>query len=168
MRNVRVRRWALVSPALVALGGLAIGLTACGGGSSTSSSGGSASTGGDEQYVATLCAGWATFAKSLGALMPKLVDAESEDATKKVAQEMVAPFETFASDMSKAKPPADVKSYHDQFVKALKSVSGELKNGKVDSAFYTAYLPKPSPEVKARLDRLAAANQDCQGAGFLP
>ena len=168
----KIRRWALVAPALIALGGLAIGLVACAFGvasddSGDSGSGGSTSagTGGDEQYVKSLCAASAKFAKSLEELLPKLVQAKSEKDAKKIAGDLVKPVDEFTSAMSKAKPPSDVKEYHDSFVKALRDMSAKLKAGDAETAFDNAASAPPPASVQARLDKVAQNNKDCQESG---
>jgi len=159
--NIR-GRLALSGLAFAFAGALTAGLVACGG-SDDSGTGDRAGT--DEEYVAAICSAAAKFDESAMAIVGNLVDEDAEP--KKAAAALAKPVSTLVSDFKKAKPPEDLKAYHEELVRAATSVEKLLKQGDLDAALAGDPFPEGSGAVEARLKRIAASNDDCVESGFL-
>ncbi len=152
------------SVATLALGAMAF--SACGGddddgGSSSSSSGG---TGSDEKFVADICKAGAQFSKDLEKASANLGNASDP---KKAAEALADPFEDFAKAFDKAKPPKDLKDWHDQASKKLNEAVAALKKGDLESDIFTGEpFPDPPKEASDRLTKIAENNKDCKDADF--
>jgi hypothetical protein len=165
--------WALI--AAVAIAALAL-LAACGdddsskSSSSTSTSGSSGQTNGgtgnDTQYVASICKAAAKFSDDL--------TAASKSDPSKLADPTAAeslfekPLQDYVNSLKQAKPPSDVKTFHDAFVKALDDALTNLKKTHDISAFESLGndLPTPSASLSDRLNAAAKNNADCTKAGL--
>lgn len=144
----------------VALGAFALsfGVAACGG---DDSSGGGGS---DEKYVANMCKAVKDFGVSFADISSKAATAKSEDDVIKL---LVAPLENVAKAFKNAGPPSDIKDAHNAAVKQLdEAVADVKKNGAKSTKFANFETPKLSPAASARLDAVAAKNQDCKDADF--
>lgn len=162
------KRWVLYgSVAALALGAMAF--TACGGdddddsGSSSSSSSGG--TGSDEKFVADICKAGSQFSKDLEKATTSLGNTSDP---KKAAQALAKPFEDFANAFDKAKPPKDLKDWHDTASDKLKTAVAALKKGDLEADIFTQDEPFPDPPKDAadRLSKIADNNKDCQDADF--
>jgi hypothetical protein len=184
----RLMRWSFLGMVVLLVGGLT--LAACGGDdddddgggdsggvSAPGSSGGSdskdtgnvsAPSGSDEKYVGQLCK--ATLELS-GVLTKFLADAgkdpskfEDPEAVKKA---FLGPMEDYLKAMEKADPPGDMKSYHNDAIKAIKQFVEELKKGEDLESIgdKVGEFPEPPAGVQARLAKAAANNKDCKEAG---
>ena len=141
------------------LGFSLFGLAGCGDDSSSSSGGG----GTDESYVAAVCKGALKFTNGITSAAKSLGDgAKPEDEAKAIQ----GPLDDFIKDLKAAKPPSDVASYHSAFVTALESASKKMKDSKDPKAFDEVKPPESAPDIKARLDKVAANNKDCKDSGF--
>ena len=148
---------------------LALVLAACGGdddssdsSSGDSSSGGSIATGSDEKYVADICKAAAQFFDEVQKATSSASASASEEDVMKAFQK---PFETFASNLEKAKPPKDLKDWHAQAVKQIKSFAEAIKKGDFEAlANSENVFPDPPQDVVDRLEKIAASNTDCQRA----
>ncbi len=136
--------------------------TTSSGGSSNQTNGG---TGSDKEYVATLCKADAKFQDDLTNATKdpsKLTDATA------IANAFVTPFQNFADALRKAKVPADFKSYHDAFVKALDDAVNQLKTSPDASSLsdFGSNIPDPPQDITDRLAKAAQGNSDCQKANL--
>lgn len=168
MKLRKLGTWSILAALLLVA---AFSLAACGGddddsgGDDSGDSGKTSSgTGSDEKYVADLCKATLEFSKAFEKLDPSKV--KSEDDVQKLFAE---PFENYAKAMSKAKPPKDVKEYHDQVVKALNDTVKSMKSGDGTSGFEALAdmdFPEPPAAVSDRLSKIADNNKDCKEANF--
>lgn len=172
----------------VVLALLSLGLVACGddddhgggvagpgstGSNATKSSGGSSSGGGasapgsgsEKAYVADLCKA----SKDFQTAMTKLTSDPSKLSDQNAAMKAFAePFENFANAVSRAKPPSDVKDYHNQVVKALQDVVAKLKKGDPEAlnSLGDTAIPTPPASLSDKYDKLAKDNKDCANSGL--
>ena len=151
------------------------GLGGPGGGSSTtsssnnnSSSGGGASapgSGSEKAYVAELCKASKDFQTAMTKITADPSKLSDQSAAMKAFTE---PFENFANAVSKAKPPSDVKDYHNQVVKVLNDTVAKLKKG--DPAALQSLgdtnIPTPPANISDKYDKLAKDNPDCANTGL--
>jgi len=155
-------RASLVAAGLVAATSFLLVFAACGGDDSSTSSGGSSGTGSDNQYVSALCKSMLTFQDSLTSATKdpsKLTDPTA------IAKAFTAPFEQLLKDLKAAKPPKDVKDYHDKVVAEFSKATDALKKGGDLSALSNmGDLPNPPKEVSDRLQKVADKNADCKKA----
>lgn len=134
---------------------------ACGGDDSSS---GSSGTGSDEQYVASVCKAMAKFSDSLTAATKDPSKLSNPDDAVKVFQ---GPFDQLIKDMKAAKPPKDVKEWHDKAVAIFQKATDDLKKNKDLSAITDAETPPSPPKaVQDRLQKIADKNPDCKKADF--
>lgn len=169
MKMAKLRFWIVLAAVLAVA---AVGLAACGGdddgGSKTSGGGGIASSGGtgsDENYVADLCKA----SKDLQAAITKMTADPSKLTDQDAAMKaFIGPFEDFSKSLAKAKPPKDLKDYHEQMVKTLNDTVAKMKKGDATAlqSLSGTDLPDPPASVKDRLDKLAAKNKDCTDSGL--
>jgi hypothetical protein len=158
--------WALI--AVVAIAAFAL-FAACGDddSSSSSSSGGATNggTGSDAQYVATICKAAGKFSDDIAAASKDPSKLADPTAAAGLFQK---PLEDYVATLKTAKPPSDVKSYHDALVKALDDAVTQLKTKHDISAFTSLgdNLPTPPAGVSDRLQKAAASDADCTKAGF--
>ncbi len=144
--------WAAIVP--FALG--AFVLTGCGG------SGGGGGTGSDEKYVAAICDAGLKFQNEL---LKLFTDIDDDASDEDVAKAFAKPLEEFAKGVSNARPPADMKAWHDQTVKALNASVSEIKKGNLD-ALDDDPIGDPPAAAAARLQKVAEKNKDCVDADF--
>jgi hypothetical protein len=158
MTRSRIARWTLIALTIIP----ALGLVACGGGSS----GGS-----DSSYVAAICAAELKFTASINAVMsdPKtLSDPKALTDPTFLSSKLGASFDQFAKDFANAKPPSDIKDWHNSTAKQFSDMAAQLKSGKDMSTLFGATspaMPDPPAEAQARLAKVAATNKDCVASG---
>ena len=87
---------------------------------------GGGGTGSDAAFVSDICKAGAKFSKSMDNLQKDLANEKDVD---KLAEKASKPFETFAAEFSKAKPPSDLKEWHENTSKGLTAASKSLKDG---------------------------------------
>lgn len=158
--NIRkVAIWAGIVP--VALG--ATLFAACGG--DDDGGGGGGGSGSDEDYVAAICKAGLNFSKDLEEVFK---DPESLADEDKAMEKLADIFEDFANDFAKAKPPADLKDWHNDASKQLKDGVEQIKDGDLESGIFAGDTPFPEPPAEAgeRLQKAAESNEDCQEADF--
>ena len=157
-----IRKFALFPALLLAVLAAAL-FVACGGDSGGSSSGSSGSTGSDETYVAQICGAQLKFTKALEDATKDMTPADlsSPDAMVKL---FTGPFNDYLSALGRANPPKDVKPFHDEMVKTFKAAQEQMKTN--PNALNDLNPPAPPQNVTDRLDKVAAANKDCQAADF--
>ncbi|MBA4180909.1 MAG: hypothetical protein C0506_10010 [Anaerolinea sp.] len=149
----------------------AIGLAACGGGDDDGGDGGgggiasSGGTGSDEKYVADLCKATLDFSKAMDKVT---ADPSKLNNASDISKAFSAPFEDYAKAVAKAKPPKDLKEYHDNVVKALNDASKAIKGGGNLDALGALGddLPDPPQATQDRLQKIADKNKDCADADF--
>lgn len=170
-------RGLFASLGLLAVSSLVLVLAACGGGGSSnnsssktttpsSSSGGNtnAGTGSDQQYVAAVCKAMMKFQDSVSKVT---ADPSKLTNASDISKAFSGPFDQLISDMKGAKPPKDIKSYHDQVVAQLSKANDSLKNGgDINSLSSLGDLPSPPQAVQDRLQKVADSDPDCQTAGI--
>lgn len=119
-------------------------------------------TGSDEKYVGDLCKATLKLTNAFQSINPADLGDES-----KIFDILEKPYEEFVDAMEDAKPPKDLKDYHDealrQFRAALKAIEDEDQE-ELDRIF-DAELPDPPAGVEERLDKVARDNKDCADAG---
>jgi len=155
---MNIRKLALRAGILpVALG--AVVLAGCGG---DDDGGGSGS---DEDYVGAICKAGLTFSKDLEKAFSDTSLLSDED---KAMDKLADIFEEFADDFAKAKPPSDLKEWHEDAVKELKAGVKSLKEGDMESGIFAGDSPFPEPpeDVAERLSKVAEGNKDCEEADF--
>lgn len=153
--HLRIRAL-LTAAGVLAVTSMMLVFTACGG---DSSSGG---TGTDEAYVSSVCKAMLKFSDSLNAMDPTKLKSE-DDAIKAIT----GPFDQLLKDLKAAKPPKDVKSYHDEVVATFQKANDQIKKNKDMSALTDAETPEPPPAaIKDRLQKIADKNADCKKADF--
>ena len=124
---------------------------------------GGSGTGSDEDYVAAICKAGSQFAKAMDDLTKELAD---EEDLEKAAEKAAEPFEDFANAFAKAKPPSDLKDWHEDTSDALKKAVAGLKDGNFDALGDDLMPDPPSDEISDRLTKIADKNKDCQDADF--
>lgn len=160
-----LKKWVLYAcVATLALGAMAF--AACGGDDDDSSSGGSSGgTGSDEKFVSDICKAGANFSESITKLLSDPSKLSDESAAAKA---MAEPMSDFANAFAKAKPPKDLKEWHDDASDKLKEAADALKKGDMNADIFTQDEPFPDPPKDAadRLSKIADGNKDCQEADF--
>lgn len=135
-----------------------------GGNGGDSSSGGSVATGSDEKYVADICKAASQFFEDLQKITQDAASSGSVDESE-LMKKFQKPFENFASNLEKAKPPKDLQDWHAQAVKQIKSYSEAIKKGDTEALENSEdVFPEPPQAVTDRLEKVAASNKDCQEA----
>lgn len=146
---------------------LAAGLlfaAACGGDDSSGGNPAGAGSGSDEAYVAAICKAQARFFESFDKAMS---DPSKLNDPKEAAKLFIGPFEQLEKDVKAARPPKDVKEYHDQMVKAISGASTQLKDSKdITTLDLESDIKDPPQEITDRLQKIAEKNEDCQKADF--
>lgn len=158
--NIRkIAIWAGIVP--VALG--ATLFAACGG--DDNGGGGGSGSGSDEDYVAAICKAGLNFTKDLEEVFK---DPSALADEKKAMEKLADIFEDFANDFAKAKPPADLKDWHNDASKQLKDGVKQIKDGDLESGIFAGDTPFPEPPAEAgeRLQKAAESNKDCIEADF--
>ena len=144
--------------AIVPIGLGALAFAGCGGGDG----GGSGS---DEDYVAAICKAGVKFTKDLEKAFTDTSLLSDED---KAMEKLADIFEDFANDFEDAKPPSDIKEWHEDAAKQLKDGVKQIKDGDMESGIFAGDSPFPEPpeDVADRLSKVAEDNEDCQEADF--
>ena len=130
--------------------------------SSGDSGPGGSPSGSEEKYVGSICKATLNFTKALEKINP--ADFADEDKVFEVLEE---PYEDFVNDLEDAKPPKEMKEYHEQALKQLKAGLKAIKDKDqtaIEAAF-SADFPEPPANVEARMQKAAADNKDCTEAG---
>jgi hypothetical protein len=142
-----------------------------GGGNSTTTSGGgnittSGGTGSDEDFVADICKAGKQFAADFQTALKDLGTNASDP--NKIAEKLTKPVEDFVKAFAKAKPPKDLKDWHEQATSQMNLLVKNLKENNDFSAFEEQDQPFPDPPANAeeRLSKVAEKNKDCQDAGI--
>lgn len=169
-----LRRWMLFAPILMLLPISALVFSACGDDddSGGNNSGGvtSSGSGSDTDYVKSVCVSFNKYVSDFSAQAAKDPTSLS-DPTK--AMKIAAPIlSDLADSLSKAKPPKDVKSYHDGLVKSIRDVAQKAKDGKINSLDELSGIGdsvgEPSQDIQDRLSKAADGVTECnQGGGSL-
>jgi hypothetical protein len=83
-----------------------------------------------------------------------------------ISKAFSGPFEDYAKAISKAKPPKDLKEYHDNIVTTLNDASKAMKSGGglEGLAGLSEDFPEPPKATQDRLQKIADKNKDCQAA----
>lgn len=145
--------WMLPAAAIA----LAAAATACGG----DDDGGGGS---DEDYVAAICAAQLKFQQAGDDLEDELAAVESEEDAIEL---ILGPLGELISDFENANPPEDAEEYHNLVVDSFREMERTLEEERSIAALdELEELPDPPADVSARLDAIAAENQDCIDAGF--
>ncbi len=167
MRIRPFSRWLLLAP--IAMFVLLIA-AACGDDDSTSSNGGGSTsagggTGTDEKFVGDICKAAKTFSADLEKVTK---DPNVLKDPKKAVDAVAGPFTTFSDAFTKANPPKDLKSWHDDASKKFKDYIDTLKKSNDISTAFSGGNPIPPPPKDAadRLQKVAASNQDCKDSNF--
>ena len=136
------------------------GLAACGG----DDDGGGGGTGTDDEYVGAICGALLTFQDDITKV---IADSSGDETDEEAAELLVKPLEAYVSNLKKAKPPSDVKEYHEDIVKKTEDAVKQIKDDKNLDAFDEIGDPKEPPQdIKDRLDAAASKNADCIKADF--
>jgi len=136
---------------------LAVATAACDG----DDNGGSGS---DEDYVAAICAAQLKFQQAGEDLEDELAAVENEEDAIDL---ILGPLGELISDFEDANPPGDAEAYHNLVVDSFREMERTLQEEKSIAALdELEELPDPPADVSARLDAIAAENQDCIDAGF--
>jgi len=116
-------------------------------------------TGTDKQYVKDVCVVFNTYMD--GVLKSFSADASVAGDEAAIIKKIGPLLEAFGKDVAKAKPPKDVKKYHDELVKTVNDTSGRLKAGKIKSLSELADVNSAQKELPADVKaRLANAEKD--------
>lgn len=154
MRSMKFVRL-VVGTAVVGLVALAA-LEACGG----DSGGGPGGAGSDEAYVRAVCGAFAKFEEDFTKLLSDPEALSDEDA---LTEKFAGVYRTFVDSVAKARPPADVREYHDAFVSQLRTSLDAAEKGDLESAFAeSSDLPAPPQDVQDRLQKVADGIEECR------
>jgi hypothetical protein len=97
-----------------------------------------------------------TFAAAIEKAFEEEFDEQSLEAFAK-------PFREMAEDLADAKPPKDLKEWHEGMVAAMNDLVKTLESGDVDSALAEdVEYPDMPADAQERLAKLAAENEDCK------
>ncbi len=144
-------------PALLAIpAALALAFAACGGD-------GGGGLGTDEEYVDDLCGAFQSLQENMDGLFE---DLSGEADEQKVAEAFAEPFEEFLNELKKARPPADVKPYHDELVDSFEQTVKAIKDGDMNALDNTDDVSDPPEDIQARLEKAAENNKTCQEVDF--
>lgn len=161
------RRWQTSTLAAIAV--LAVLFAACrgGGGDDTGDIKVTGDTGSDQQFVAAVCKAYKSFNTELTRVLQDTGNIKSpEDLTKRYA----GPFDTLARAFAKAKPPKDLKDWHEGAAKQLADVAARLQKGNLDAAAGLGANPIPSLPASAgaaeRLNSVVGTTKECKDVGF--
>lgn len=142
--------------------GLAVALVfiSCGGDESSSSGG----DGTDKGFVKAVCSAvnrFRTDATEQIATNPGSLG--SEESLSKI---MAKPFARFVENFSEAKPPADLKEWHDTATEELERVLKEVNAGKGGGEIFqdSTLFIEPGAEQQERLLAAADGVSECEGA----
>lgn len=119
----------------------------------------SSGTGNDARYVADICKSAKTYLEDFTAAFGKIDPSNPKAFTDALAK----PMRSFAQDFARAKPPQDLKAWHDETVARFNGVVKALERG--DANAFSAdgpQFPQMPAEASARLQQLAQDNKDCQ------
>lgn len=137
---------------------------ACGGDDDDSgdsgNNGGSSGSGSDEDFVSAICKAGVKFSKAMDSLEK---DLKNETDFSKIAEKASEPFEDFANDFAKAKPPSDLKDWHKTTSDGLKAAAKGLKDGDFEALSDSLDL-KPPADAAERISKAAEGNKDCEEA----
>lgn len=100
----------------------------------------------DEQYLAAICSGTSKFTEAL--------------LSKTKVEDIAAVIKEFSAEMKKLNPPADLKSYNEQFVKYLDDAVGD------PTSLVTRNPPLPSKDVRDRLAAKESSVIECKDGTF--
>jgi hypothetical protein len=121
-------------------------------------------SGTDKEYVKDICVAFNAYMD--GALKAFSSDPSSAGDQAALVKKIGPLLETFAKEVAKAKPPRDVKKYHDELVKQTKDSSEKLKSGKITSLSELGQGVTPpkdlEPAIKARLANAEQDVKECQ------
>lgn len=124
--------------------------------------GGPSGSGSDEEYVQSLCDSFEHFSEAMEDL---LTGVDQDSSVEELTAAFVEPFEHFVDDLKDARPPSDVKPYHDDLIEQMQSVVDRIEDGDFD-ALDDNPISEPPANVQARLQAVAEANSTCTEAGF--
>lgn len=150
------RSLALLGAMLVAVVGV-VAFTACGGGS------GGGGGGSDERYVRDVCSAFSAFNTSTTKL---LEDEELLADEGKLGEEFGKLITDLAERLSRAKPPSDVRTYHDQLVAEFKRLGDRIGSGDFSGFESGPEIPEPPQAVQDRLRAVAEKTKECEGLGL--
>jgi hypothetical protein len=136
--------------------------TSSGSNSNASSSG---ATGSDEKFVADICKAGKKFSDDLAGLG----NGTAQTDPSKILSQLSGPFQDLANAFRDAKPPSDLKQWHEDASDKLDELAKGIKDGKdLDALDSLGEEPFPEPPAGAadRLQKVAEKNQDCKDADF--
>lgn len=122
--------------------------------STKNSSGG----GSDESYVAAICKAALNFQNELQEVV-------GEPDETEVVKKLSSALDSLTRAFEKANPPNDAKPFHDEIVRFFKDARRQISE-KGPDALAELELPVPAEGISARMEKVAAANKDCQDANF--
>lgn len=135
---------------------LALVFAACGGD-------GGGGIGTDDEYVEDLCQAFKSMQEDMDSLFEDLSDETDE---QKIAEAFAGPFEELVNGLKKARPPADVKPYHDQLVDSFEQAVNAIKDGDLNALDSVDEISDPPADIQARLEKAAEDNKTCQEVDF--
>ena len=145
--------------------GFALAAVACGG---------DGGPGSDEEYVKAVCQAVNRSVERSAEIEDEIDEimagADNEDeALEEVFKLTAKPISDFANDLAKAKPPADMKEFHDQVVDAFKTHAKQLEDGDREALVRSAgafdFL-EPPQAIQDRLNAVAANTSECDDSDF--
>jgi hypothetical protein len=161
------KKWARSALAIVAMMALFVAACRGGGDDNTGAIKVTGDTGSDQQFAADVCKAYRSFTTELTRVLQDTGNIKSpDDLTKRYA----GPFDTLARAFAKAKPPKDLKEWHEAAAKQLADVAGRLQKGNLDAAAGLGANPIPSLPASvgatARLNGVVGTTKECKDVGF--
>ncbi|MGE0601799.1 MAG: hypothetical protein AB7J35_20655 [Dehalococcoidia bacterium] len=142
---------------LVALMALPLVVSACGGGGD----------GSDKEFVTDLCDATTQLKTDFAAAVK---DASGQTDSGKAVDRLIPPLEAFVKAFDDAKPPKDLKEWHnaasDQLAAAVEKFKTEKTLASLEG-FGDSPVPDPPADAKARLREVAQNIDACDGVAFL-
>jgi hypothetical protein len=160
--QLKLRKFLLMAGVVPAILGASL-FGACGGDDDDSGdSGGSSGSGSDEDFVSAICKAGLKFSKAMDSLEK---DLKNETDFSKIAEKASEPFNDFANDFAKAKPPSDLKEWHKTTSDGLKAAAKGLEDGDFEALTDSLDLTPPE-DAAERISKAAEGNKDCDEAEF--
>jgi hypothetical protein len=131
------------------------------------SSCGGSSGGNDKDFVTDLCHA-ATDLR--GGIQQAIKEGSTSTDANKTVDLISAPIDQFVKDFADARPPKDLKEWHDGASQQLQQTAQNFKQQNTLAAltdFGHSPVPDPPAAAKARLEDVAKSVPDCNGVAFL-
>jgi len=150
--------------ALVAVAAGPLVLASCGG--DDDGGGGGGKTASDEEYVASMCDSFNTFATDffadvMAAAMSGGSEAETETKVTEAAKDV---FEPLIADLKAMGVPGDVREYHDKMTQQMEDALKAIEEGGLDAlddeSAFAEDIEFPS-EIEERLSAVAEDTEEC-------